>query len=365
MVVWVGLGVALPRAAHAYPQFQLSHDQTCVGCHVSPAGGGLLTENGRNMAESISQLGHAPELFYGAWTPPSWLTLGGDFRVLGGLFATPVVAAAAVPMQGELYAHATSGNFQVHLTGGVRPAQTGNTLATRAWSREHYVTWQQHPDELSGLYVRVGRFMPVFGLRLAEHPTYTRRYGGTPLFAETYGAAVEYVSPEFEIHGTGFIRDRLIDPVVDDSGGALYAEARVTESAAVGVEAMATASVDDQKYRGGVTGKLFVARIATMLQGELIVTQQNIDDSVTVRSLTGSLLASRFLTPWLLVDLGLGLHDGNVAVLHDDRDGVDLNVHYFVDSHLELVFNGRYEALGLGQGGPSGWFAAVQAHYRL
>ena len=32
--------------AHAYPQFQMSRDQTCTGCHLSPSGGGLLNENG-------------------------------------------------------------------------------------------------------------------------------------------------------------------------------------------------------------------------------------------------------------------------------------------------------------------------------
>ena len=46
--------VATPRAA-AYPQFQLSRDQTCTNCHVSPSGGGLLTENGYNVADVQNQ----------------------------------------------------------------------------------------------------------------------------------------------------------------------------------------------------------------------------------------------------------------------------------------------------------------------
>ena len=37
---------AMAGTAAAYPQFQLSRDQTCTGCHLSPAGGGLLNENG-------------------------------------------------------------------------------------------------------------------------------------------------------------------------------------------------------------------------------------------------------------------------------------------------------------------------------
>src|SRR5678815_1335285 len=120
-VIGIALGVALlvvaaPRAA-AYPQYQLSRDQTCTSCHVSPAGGGLLTENGYNVAE-----------------------------------------------------------------------------------REHYVTWQQQEGTGQGLFVRAGRFMPVFGLRFAEHPDYNRQYGGTPLYADTYAAAVEYIMPTWEAH---------------------------------------------------------------------------------------------------------------------------------------------------------------------
>ena len=56
--------------------------------------------------------------------------------------------------------------------------------------------------------MRVGRFMPVFGLRFAEHVMYTRQYGGTPLYGETYGLAVEYITPKYEAHLTGFIRIR-------------------------------------------------------------------------------------------------------------------------------------------------------------
>jgi hypothetical protein len=56
-VLTLALVAALGGHAHAYPQFQLSRDQTCTGCHLSPAGGGLLNENGLNAAEAISQWG--------------------------------------------------------------------------------------------------------------------------------------------------------------------------------------------------------------------------------------------------------------------------------------------------------------------
>ena len=55
------LAIVLASArAYAYPQFELSKDQSCAGCHISPSGGGLLSENGMVVAESISKFGTAP-----------------------------------------------------------------------------------------------------------------------------------------------------------------------------------------------------------------------------------------------------------------------------------------------------------------
>jgi hypothetical protein len=69
------IGVA--HRADAYPQYQLSHDATCIGCHLSPAGGGVLSESGFVVAEQESWKGGDPEPLHGL-SVPSWLRLGGD-----------------------------------------------------------------------------------------------------------------------------------------------------------------------------------------------------------------------------------------------------------------------------------------------
>ncbi len=368
LVVLVVLGFA--GRADAYPQFQLSGDQTCTGCHISPAGGRLLNENGLAVAESQGQLTAAPEFFYGNVPTPTWLTLGGDLRSAGGFIATPEKVLAYFPMQIELYAAATFGNFSLHANVGPRPAQFGNKNATRVWSREHYLMWQQEAGGTEGVYVRAGRFMPVFGLRLAEHPLYVRRYGGTPLFADTYGLHAAYVSSKFEVHGTGFIEDPLISPVSHDTGGAAYAELRVTPTAAVGAEAMITKRPDAKEYRYGITGKLLVAD-KVLLQTELQFVNTVIDTTATnpdggaPLQIVGLLMGSVPLTNFLLLDVGIGHYDSNIRIKDLDRDCVDMNLHYFLDSHLEIVLNTRFEMIGFGKGGPSGGYSLVQLHYRL
>ncbi len=159
LLVWSG-------TADAYPQFQLAYDQTCTGCHLSPAGGNLLNENGLATAESMSQLGTAPEFFYGKLGTPDWLTLGGDLRGSAGYIQAPEKVLAAVPMQIELSGAATFGNVSLHANFGPRPSQFGNRAATSVWSREHYVMWRQEEGSSEGVFARAGRFMPVFGLRL-------------------------------------------------------------------------------------------------------------------------------------------------------------------------------------------------------
>ena len=88
------------RHAHAYPQYQLARDATCTGCHLSPAGGGLLNENGLGVAEAESWKGTDPTFFYGA-SLPDWLQMSGDIRGAAGAVGNGALGAAAYPMQAE------------------------------------------------------------------------------------------------------------------------------------------------------------------------------------------------------------------------------------------------------------------------
>jgi hypothetical protein len=371
-LVAAGLTLAVSRRAAAYPQYQLSRDQTCSGCHVSPSGGGLLGENGYSVAEALSQFGTAPEFMYGKLPLPSWLALGGDFRGATGYIRSPDDGFALFPMQADVYVHAAARGFSVQITAGARPAQwvPGNGtpgVIDRFWSREHYVMWQQDGSGHEGLFIRAGRFMPVFGLRFAEHPDYNRRYGGTSLYAETYGAAVEYVTQGWEAHLTGFIEDPLIDPVVHDSGVAGYAEVRLNPQLQVGGELMVTGAEGRDRVRGGATAKLYLPSSDTLLQAELQVAHQQATGGHAPDQIVGYLMGSKFLGSALLLDVGLGHYDENVAIAGLDRDAIDVNLHWFITSHFELVWQNRVEVLGLAQssGGPTGAWSLLHGHYRL
>ncbi len=373
LVFVIAIVVGAAGVAHAYPQYQLSRDQTCSGCHVSPAGGGLLNENGLGVAEGKSQLGHAPEFMYGKIPTPDWLMLGGDVRGAAGYLQTPERALAAFPMQLELYARAVFGGVSLHITAGTRPPQEladGGT-SIPLWSREHYVQWQQNAGEGTGLFVRAGRFMPVFGLRFAEHPFYTRRFGGTALYTDTYSAAVEYIDPRFEIHATGFIEDPILDSVRHNSGGALYGEVRLSETLSLGAGGMSELGDGSSKYRAAVTSKVYLPAADVLLQLEAQFVNQLIDETPTnpdggaPLQLVGNLVASKMLGEFLLLDVGIGHFDSNFRTRDLERNCVDLSLHYFMTSHVELVLNARYELMAFGNGGDANAYALGQLHYRL
>ena len=213
--------------------------------------------------------------------------------------------------------------------------------------------------------------MPVYGLRLAEHTTYIRRYGETPMFADTYGLHAALVEPKYEAHLTGFIRDPLIDPLDHSNGVMAYAEVRPTERLAFGAEGLYKNSLNDQKVGGGVTGKVYVPGANLLVQGEVQFINQLVDKSATNSSggaplrLVGYLLSTLTIKEYLVLDVGLGHYDSNMLIKNLDRDCVDVNLHWFATSHIEMILTNRFEMLAFGKGGPSGGYSFLQLHYRL
>lgn len=351
--------LVVPAIAHAYPQYQLAGDTTCTGCHVSPAGGRLLTENGLAVAQSIAWHDNDPGFLHSILPTPSWLQLGGDGRLAAGMVDPGAVHTAAYPMQADLYVSVSGHGVTLFLEGGLREA------STPVWSREHYLMWQQRPGESEGLYVRVGRFSPVYGLRLAEHVAYTQRFGGDPIYGEAYGAAVEYVTHELEIHATGFVNEAIATAVEHGDGGALYAEMRIGEHAAVGAEAKYSHASELAVAYGGITGKVYLTGPKIMLLGEAEVVRRHIFGAGdTAVSAIGYVHASRSFPHGFMLDFGLGHYAQDTRIAGLYRDAVEADLHWFQTSHLEWLLTTRLELLDHGAG-TNGGYVLGQIHYRL
>ncbi|HEX5060713.1 MAG TPA: hypothetical protein VFV99_15195 [Kofleriaceae bacterium] len=363
LIIVVALAIAGGRA-NAYPQFQLSKDQTCTSCHLSPSGGGLLNENGANVAEAMSMFGQNPAFMYGAIETPDWLSLGGDLRGQWGYLQAPQRYLIGFPMQLDAYAAATKNNFSLHATVGYRTHQEGNEALTTVWARELYGMWQSEPGSSYGLFARVGQFMPVFGLRWVEHPLYVRRYGGTPLFSETPAVSVSYITGQYEVHATGFTKNPLYDPVRLSSGGALYGEYRLGEHTQIGAGGMYEHQDWEYKLRGELTAKQYLPGPDLLLQAEVQLINPHVS-GYGYRGLASVLMATYFMPKGVMIDAAWQHYDENLRIKDLDRDGFDLNVHWFATSHIELILANQVEFMAFGKGGPTGAYSFLQLHYRL
>jgi hypothetical protein len=373
------------RQAAAYPIFQFSTGTTrCNQCHYGPAGGGLLTSWGRDEAGDTISLGGNGALLHGAVTPPSWLALGGDFRLafirndVGGPESPDT---AVFPMQLDIYTRIAFGeafsfNFTIGDRGIVRPVDPSlsgraSDFPDRLITREHYLMWR---PSASGPYARVGRFFAPYGLRMVEHIYFIRRYTGFNLYEETYNLSGGYLSENFELHATAFapvpasFPDFLGAVGYKEAGFAAYAEQRFAGMAAVALQTRIGIGAEESRYAGGVVGKLWIepARILFLGEGDFI-RQQLTNASFGQNQFVGYIGMTYFMKG-IAATLAAERYQADLAVKGTGRFAGDFELQLFPYAHFELVLLGRYQKADLPQNGMdngSGTLGMLQLHYYL
>lgn len=158
---------------HAYPEMIRHHYVNCTACHFSPSGGGVLTPYGRTISyEVLSTWGSEKEArpLYGALDNEKlnqWLQVGGDIRALQLHHdSKTVVEGRTIPMQAGLEFAVTIGKWTADLFFG----KLDKDWKVQPVGTRFYLMYQ-FLDELT---VRVGRFIPVFGLNIPQHSVVTR-----------------------------------------------------------------------------------------------------------------------------------------------------------------------------------------------
>jgi hypothetical protein len=356
--------------AGAYPQFQLSTGAArCNQCHYAPAGGGLINGYGREEAGDTISMGGDGAFLHGLWTPPSWLALGGDGRTAGllnNVGADEGAELAVFPMQADLYARVQVGPISLYVTGGVRGAvrPDEDTVLSRLISREHYLMWR--PKSI-GPYVRAGRFFAPYGLRLAEHPMYVRRFLGFNTLEETYNVSGGFVSDAWDLHVTAFTPD-FIRPVGHrGSGGAAYVERRLGSIAAAGAEARVAVGSGETRAQGGLVGKFLLAGPKLLLLSQVDIVHDSFEDLDMPRlQLAGYLGASWMFERGFMAQLTLERWDPDLSVKGVARDAAGLQLQWFPTAHVEVSLYGRLQLIGAGtdDGDPS-QLLLLQGHYYL
>jgi hypothetical protein len=358
---------ATAGVARAYPQFQLTTGSVrCNQCHYAPAGGGLINDWGREEAADTISAGGNGAFLHGAWDPPEWLALGGDFRLAGLLSNinddTPI-DAAGFPMQADLHARAEVGPISLSVTVGYGAVREGDVL-DRLVSREHYLMWRPNPV---GPYVRAGRFFAPYGLRLAEHPVYVRRWLGFNTLEETYNVSGGFVNDTWELHATAFTPDFFRPVGFRGSGGALYLERRFGETAALAVQGRVALDSGDLRAQGGLVGKLHIAgpKLLLMAQADVVrETFDGFDDASRWQLAAYGGVAWRFARGFM-AQLMYERWDPHTELKGVARNAADVELQWFPIAHIEVSLFGRMAFIGGEDDGAASQLLLLQLHYYL
>lgn len=160
------LAASAGGAAHAIPRFAVRTGATCAACHVNPSGGGMRNRYGRNVFVPTRLAASRAAGGAGAWLADADLTdgvaLGTDAR-FAALYTRPrapqTQSFSFFLMQADAYLAAS-------------PAEPLTFLFDLGFygASEAIVLLRSR----SGLYLKAGRFMPSYGLRLESHAVFIR-----------------------------------------------------------------------------------------------------------------------------------------------------------------------------------------------
>ena len=153
----------------ALPRFAVQNGSSCIACHVNPTGSGLRNDYGSNVV-SLEELPLERWLDKGNedWDGyiSDHLQIGGDFRLQGEQYndSDNKRRSAFFPMQADIYSYLKlNSNAGIFTKIGVRGS---SSLSTEYWAL------------LSNLpqnaWVRVGRTLPNYGLRVDDHTSFIR-----------------------------------------------------------------------------------------------------------------------------------------------------------------------------------------------
>jgi len=338
-----------PSRANAYPQFQFSTENSrCSLCHFSPVGGGLVNAWGKEEAADTISRGGNGAFLQGLWTPPSWLSLGGDFRGVALAHDTPSqgVDLLLFPMQADLYTRVAAGPISIVASAGLRRPARAKKPPTRSYfaSREHYV---QYRPKASGLYLRAGKFYAPYGLRGADHTSYVRRDLGFYADEQTYGVSGGYLADNAsEFHLSVFTRDPITKVGAQGSGiAALYERRFADNTAAWGVQSKLHLGPDSQSYWLGGTLKYWIpsARLLVLYEANLGMKNVDAEGSQAIYQAIAHLNATHFVTKGVMLGATIEAKQSDFRLRGKDAESASASLQYFPKAHYEIELLGKAE----------------------
>lgn len=245
--------LALAEQAVAYPEMVRHGYIHCTACHTSQVGGGLLNEYGRALSrELLSQLslGGKPtqdgdeDFLYGLAKTSDKYLFGGDIRVLqlfvdspqasrGRFFVMQVDLDASIQMTKKIRTFLSVGR--------VEPQDPDPTAKDFVASPRHGVEFTlTSPENVNQWTLRVGRFMPAYGIAFAEHTFVTRQNLAFLPGQERYAAELAWVNDRSMLIATGIFKRAFGNDLDREEGGAIQFGTAIGKGSKIGINAYQT-----------------------------------------------------------------------------------------------------------------------------
>lgn len=230
----------------AFPEMTRHNYLHCTACHTSIVGGNQLNEYGRGLSrELLSQKSlfgnesrEGEEKFAdGLVKTPEWLLLQSDVRFLQ-LFSESKEASRGrfLIMQVDFDASAQFDRWRIFASAGrieprVADAEAKDFVTSPRHGIEYRFTGNESEQRLT---LRVGRFMPAYGIAFAEHTFVTRSLLDFNPAQERYAAELAWNNSWMSAVATGIGSQLNGNDSIKEKGGSLQAAVAVREKSKFG-----------------------------------------------------------------------------------------------------------------------------------
>lgn len=254
-----------PLRAFAFPEMTTHGYVNCTACHVSPTGGSTLTEYGRGLSKELLSMSSGEkenEFFYGAVKTPSWLLMGGDVRAIQTYLNTDKAKEGMFfLMQADLATAMKWNQWTLAGSLGIKGGPDDYKQRNDLISRNHYLMYQMN----DAAALRVGRFVPQYGINEPNHTIATRAGIGFGTSSETDNAEFSYLGERWDAFLTA-VGGRPEDAKADhEKGFSLGSSFNFFERNKIGISAYHGINQSRDRWLAGVWGILGLTKNVSLL----------------------------------------------------------------------------------------------------